>query len=292
MRASSIRSALLAVLPALVMHTGTAHAAPPSKEECVDAHGKGQDARESGQLVRAGKLFLTCAQSTCPDLVLRDCARFAEEVERQTPTITFAARDGAQRDLPDTRVFVDGQLAASQLGDGRAYEIDPGRHEVRFTRGADEVVVTIVVSQGEKGRAVVGTFAPLPSAKGEPALPALHASREPSRPSGPLVLAGIGGAVMAAGGVLLGVGLAKMPSGCSLATHTCTGPSDDPSLGNASRAVTFVNTGAIVGGAGAAMLAGGLIWYFAQPVKRPQDSARWAPWVGAHGAGIAMSGSF
>jgi tetratricopeptide (TPR) repeat protein len=66
-------------------------AAPPSKEECVEAHGKGQDARDGGHLARASKLFLTCAQAACPDLVRSDCARFADELSRIQPTVTFAA---------------------------------------------------------------------------------------------------------------------------------------------------------------------------------------------------------
>jgi hypothetical protein len=299
-----VRTPTLAL--ALLLAAPAALAAPPTKDECVDAHGKGQDARESGQLVHAGKLFLTCAQPSCPELVQRDCARFADELERLTPSVTFAARDGAQNDLLDTRVLVDGAQVASRLGDGKAHEIDPGRHEVRFVHAGKEVVLDVVVSQGEKGRALVGTF-PSPSAGGPESSPAALTSPytdapEMKRPSGPLVVVGLGAAAAAAGGVLLGIGLAKIPSSCSLATHQCAAPPNDPVFDRASTGVTFVNLGAIVGASGLVALGGSLIWYLATPpraVTAKAVTARTAsapttaftPWMGPRAAGLSFSGS-
>jgi hypothetical protein len=289
------RTITLACVLAIACAAVDAHAAP-TKEECVDAHGKGQDAREAGQLGRAGKIFLTCAQPACPDLVRADCARLADELSRITPTVTFAARDAAQNDLPDTAVndlpdtavWVDGALLASQLGDGKAYEIDPGKHTVRFVRGGDEVTVTVVVAQGEKARAVVGTFgAAPPAAKGAPAAPpSAPEPPAPRRGSGPLVLTGIGAAAAAAGAVLFGLGFARMPSTCSLSTHTCAAPPGDSSLGRASSAVTLMNVGGVGGGVGVAALGGSLIWYFAQPL-RPAKTGAVTPWIGAGSVGLS-----
>jgi hypothetical protein len=293
--------ALAAALVLCTLVTREAQAAPPTKDECVDAHGKGQDARESGQLVHASKLFLTCAQSSCPELVQRDCARFADELERQTPSVTFAARDGAQNDLPDTRVLVDGALVASRLGDGKAHEIDPGRHEVRFFHAGREVVLDVVVTQGEKGRALVGTF-PSPSAGGaepSPLAPSSSSSAradapEMKRPSGPLVVVGLGAAAAVAGGVLLGVGMARIPSSCSLATHQCAAPPQDPVFDRASSGVTLVNLGAIVGASGAAALGGSLIWYFASPrvpASTTAPATAFVPWIGPRLVGLSFSRS-
>jgi hypothetical protein len=293
---SMIRASVLAI--SLLSMARTASAAPPTKEECVDAHGKGQDAREAGQLGRAGKLFLTCAQAACPDLVRSDCARFADELERMQPTVTFAARDGAQHDLPDTQVFVDGVQVASSLGDGKAQNVDPGKHEVRFVHGADQTTVTVVVAQGEKGRAIVGTFAGPATAPAAPAAAAPAAPTPPpvpeapklERPGGPLVLVGLGAAAVAAGGAMFGIGFAKVPSACSLSTHTCAAPPNDPVFGKASSSVSLLNAGAVVGGAGAAVFAGSLIWYFAQPLRpaKPSTTAI-LPWVGPQGAGLSFS---
>ena len=143
--------------------------------------------------MQADRYFLVCAQAACPELVQHDCARFADEVERLLPTVTFVARDAAQNDLPDTSVYVDGTLVASELGDGKARPIDPGRHQVRFVHAGREAVIEVVVVQGEKGRAIVGAFPsteatpPAPGASpgtGTPA-PSPRPAPAPARPRGP-----------------------------------------------------------------------------------------------------------
>jgi hypothetical protein len=277
--------------------TPPAPATPPTKEECVDAHGKGQDARESGQLVQADRYFFVCAQAACPDLVQHDCTRFADEVERQLPTVTFAARDGAQTDLPETSVYVDGSLVASALGDGKAHPIDPGHHAVRFVHAGREVVLDVIVVQGEKGRALVGTFpsaepppAPAPASPGPVSSP--RPAPAPSRPSGPLALVGVGAAGAIAGGVLAAVGLVRMPSNCSLTAHDCAAPPGDPVFGKAASSVTMLNTGVLVGGAGLVVLGGGLLWYFVQPLRpaKPETTAL-VPWAGPGGAGLLLRGT-
>ena len=272
-----------ALAGSVMLFAPVVHAAPPTKDECVDAHAKGQDARDGGKLSQAGKLFLLCADAACPELVRNDCARFADEVERLQPTVTFAARDGAQRDLVDTQVYVDGALVAPRLGDGKAYDIDPGPHAVRFVHAGQETIVEVVVSQGEKGRALVGTFASAPAPSPAPA-PLV-------RPAGPLFLVGLGAAAAVAGGVMLGVGLARVPSNCSLSTHECAAPPNDPVFDRAAGAVTLVNLGTVVGGLGVLTIGGSLIGYFAQPLRPAKAAAALVPWVGAGGAGLALHGS-
>lgn len=271
-----------------------AHAAPPTKEECVDAHSKGQDAREAGQFAQASKLFLMCAQPSCPELVRGDCARFADEIERQKASVSFAARDSAQADLPDTTVYVDGKLVASQLGDGKAHEIDPGRHEVRFVHAGKETILNVVVNQGEKGRTLVGTFS---SASGSTstadpgATPVTTPDASgPRRPMTPLILVGVGAAAMIAGGVLVGLGFSKIPGNCSLSTHECAAPPADPVFASASSGVKMVNIGSVVGGVGALTLGGSLIWYFAQPTRpAAKVTPALVPWIGPQGAGLSFS---
>jgi len=285
--AGALAGALLLVAPA-------AHAAPPTKEECVDAHGKGQDYREAGKLVEASKAFQVCGDLACPDLVRNDCSRFADEIERLQPTVTFAARDGAQRDLIETAVFVDGALVTSRLGDGTAHEIDPGHHTVRFVHAGQDSIVEVVVNEGEKGRAIVGTFMGPTAPGASPA--AAPSTPEAKRPAAPLIVVGLGAAAAAAGGVLLGVGFAKLPSVCSLSTHECAAPPKDPVFDTASNAVTLVNVGAVVGGVGVLAVAGSLIGYFVQPRRPAQATAalapRLVPWVGARGTGLTVAGSF
>jgi hypothetical protein len=288
-----------ALAAAAALTPARAALAAPTKEECVEAHGKGQDARTAGQLAEASRLFLACAQPACPDLVRGDCARFAEEVARDQPTVTFAARDADKNDLPDTAVYVDGVLAASKLGDGKAHEIDPGKHLIRFVHAGKDVMLDVVINQGEKGRALVGNFAPAPSAGAPPAVgaataaPPRDAPPELKRPAGPLVLVGLGAAAAVAGGVLFGAGFATLPSNCSLSTHQCAAPPGDAVFDKASSATTLVNVGGIAGGAGLLVFGGSLIWYFSQ-APRPADPPRVAlvPHAGRDGAGLTLRGVF
>ena len=126
---------------AIVASSSLAYADTLSKEACVDAHSRGQDARDQGKITLARKLFLTCAQSGCPAAVQGDCARFADDLSNLQPTVNFVARDGNGNDLPNTSVYVDGMLVATSI-DGRPVDIDPGNHTVKFSNaGKDEVVM-------------------------------------------------------------------------------------------------------------------------------------------------------
>lgn len=296
-----------AVLGSILLAASAARAAPPTKDECVDSFGKAQDAREAGQFSQAGKLFLSCAQPACPALVQSECARLADEMAKLQPSVTFVARDGAQNDLPETLVFLDGTQIATRLGDGKAHEVDPGRHEVRFVHAGKEVTVTVVVNQGEKGRGVVGVFPSLPGAPPTslPLFEKAPIAKEPvpapaapglKRSSGPLVLVGLGTAAMVAGGVLLGVGLAKIPASCSLATNECVAPPKDPVFAQASSGVSMANLGGVLGGVGGAAFVGSLIWYFAQTPHAATPAASTVsrglvPWIGPQGAGLSFSGA-
>ncbi len=289
-RAGRFAAAVLAVaaLPT------AAFAAGPTKEQCLDAHGRGQDAREQGEVSLARKLFLTCAQSSCPSAVQGDCARFSEDLDRLQPTVSFGARDSSLADMPDTTVYVDGVLVATRLDDGKIHDVDPGRHSVKFVNGSREVTVTLVINQGEKGRPLIATFpSPVrPAAAGggttgsAPSAP----PPEPKRPVGPLVLAGVGGAMIAGGVVMAIVGLGKVPGNCSLSSHDCAAPPGDPSFDTAKSAVTLADIGVGVGVAGAAALTSGLVWYFANP-KVIQQGRLVTPWFDGHAAGIGFSGS-
>jgi hypothetical protein len=93
------------------------------------------------------------------------------------------------------------------------------------------------------------------------------------------------------GGAILGVGLVRFPSMCSLATHQCAAPPLDPVFDKASSAVTLVNLGSIVGGVGVVTFAGSLIGYFAQPLRPAKPATALVPWVLPGGAGVSLSGA-
>lgn len=241
---------------------------------------------EQGQLTLARGHFSACAQLTCPALVKDDCARLLDEAERALPSLSFSARDAAGSDLPDTRVFLDGELLISRL-DGIWHSVDPGMHVVRFEHGGRRQEQEIVVAAGEKGRLIVGVFA------APRALSSSQASRSRSGSVGPGLAIAASAALVAVGGALAIVGLASVPDTCSLSKHECAVPPGDPSFGEASRAVHLSNAGWVVGGAGLAALTGSLIWYF-KSARGSEHANRSAvtPFASARGGGIAVDGSF
>ncbi|HEX5060856.1 MAG TPA: hypothetical protein VFV99_15925 [Kofleriaceae bacterium] len=269
-----------------------------SKEACVDAHSRGQDARDSGKITLARKLFLTCAQSGCPAAVQGDCARFADDLSNLQPTVNFVARDGNGNDLPNTSVYVDGMLVATSI-DGRPVDVDPGNHTVKFSNAGKDEVVTVVIGSGEKGRVVQARFGsativsnpgggivdrPAPKKQGPTVV----------HPKGALAVAIAGGVLALAGGGVVFYGRSQMPSQCDLSTHECAAPPGDKVFGEASSAASTINLGYATAGVGVAVLAGGLVWYFAgaKTIKESSEQQAVAPWVNANGGGVAVMGRF
>ncbi len=255
---------VFAVVLAIATVSATASAGDLTKEECLDAHSKGQDAKEQGKLSLARKLFLTCAQTSCPSLVQGDCARFADDLGRMQPTISFAARDSNGADLPDTTVYVDGELVVTRI-DGEPHDVDPGNHVVKFTNGGKDQVMTVVVGSGEKGRTVVGVFQAPPKAgptvTGTSA-PAVHKDLSTTTHAPMATYAMIaGGALTAIGAGLSYYGYSRVPSNCSLSTHQCAAPPGDPAFGKASSGAKDMDIGFVAGGIGLTALTAGVIWY-------------------------------
>lgn len=301
MNVRAIRSVLV-TLVTLIPLVGSSAFADPSKEECVDAHARGQDARDQNKLSLARKLFLTCAQAACPALVQGDCARFTDDLSRQQPTATFAARDGSGADLPDTTVYIDGVLVATRLDDGRAYDVDPGPHTVKFLHNDATKTTTVVFNVGEKGRNVLVNFGGGESTNNNANNSNNNTrpdTREPPRPRGPTVshptpakVLIIAGATLLAGGAAWGIyKFTTVPDECSFFDNTCLGTPGNPRYDDASSAVKGVNIGMIVGGVGAAALIGGIVWYV-KGARTEEDPARLtvAPWLDTSGAGIAFTG--
>ncbi|WP_394828646.1 hypothetical protein [Pendulispora albinea] len=275
-----------------------------TKDQCLEAHSRGQTLRDSGKLSQAREVFFKCAQSSCPALIQGDCARFADEMTRTVPSVSFVARDARGNDVVDTIVFVDDLQVADRLDRGKSIDVDPGEHTVRFLHGDKKVEQKIVVHQGERERLVVGTFPDL----GAPpaAAPGAQASVEPSdlegqgksnTAIGPIVVMGAGAAALIGGGVVVALGFGKIPSQCSYSSKDCAAPPGDPALADAKSGAQMVNAGFIVGGVGLAAIGGGLLWYF---LRKPdttekvekKETAGITPWFDHRSGGVAWSGSF
>lgn len=273
-RTSRPLPALLSLSVALATGLVASTSYAGSREECVEAHGRAQDLRDRGQLARSRQTFMTCAQSSCPSLVQQDCARYSEELAQLVPTVTFSARDSNAADLPVTTVYVDDVMLTTRLDDGRAYELDPGKHVVRYVHDGKETTLKVVLNQGERGRLLVATFV-------DRAVPKREAVAEVTEPPAneskrsvlPLVIAGVGAAAAVTGGVLFGVGAGNVPDACSMSTKECAAAPGDAAFGKAESGVQLANTGLAIGITGAVTLLGGLVWYFVQP-SSSNDSRR------------------
>ena len=282
---------------AILASSSVAIADTLSKEACVDAHSRGQDARDQGKITLARKLFLTCAQSGCPAAVQGDCARFADDLSNIQPTVNFVARDGNGNDLPNTSVYVDGMLVATQI-DGRPVDIDPGNHTVKFSNAGKDEIVTVVIGSGEKGRVVSARFgsATSVSSGGSVSTPVAAKPSGPktTHPKGALLVAISGGVLALAGGGVVFYGRSQMPSVCDVGTHECAAPPGDPVFEEASSAAGTMNLGFITAGVGVAALAGGLVWYFAGAKTEKESSTQQAiaPWVNSNGGGVSVLGRF
>ena len=267
--------------------TTRAEAAPPTKEQCLDAYGRGQDERTASLLTTARATFLVCAQPSCPQLVAAECVRFVDEIDRIQPTVTFTARNAAGQDMADTSVWVDGVLVAKQL-DGGAVAMDPGRHEIRFVHEQRETTIVAVIQEGQKDRPILATF-PSPSASTSSAPANTTETAAPRRPTTPLVVAGVGGALLVGGAVLAWVGAHQIPSNCSLSAKDCAAPAGDPSFEKAAQGTRLVDVGALVAGAGLLTVGAGLTWYAMSDKRSPIGNL--APWVAAGGGGLVFRGS-
>ena len=263
-----------------------------SKEACIDAHSRGQDARESGKVSLARKLFLSCAQSTCPALVQGDCARFADDLTRMQPTLSFVSRDGGGADLPDTTIYIDGVLTVTRLDDGKAHDVDPGPHTVKFIHDGKDQVQTIVVGAGEKGRTVSATFgeAAVPAALGGAGKGRVDRGPRVTHPTGAKIVVGLGAAMVLGGGALGIYGLTRVPDNCSISTHQCAAPPGDASFSDASSAIGLSNIGWVVSAVGVVAIAGGVAWYVGGKRTAKETSVVATPWLAPDAAGFAVMG--
>lgn len=265
-----------------------------SKEVCIDSHSRGQDARQQGKLSLARRLFMTCAQSACPSLVQDDCARYADDLERLQPVLSFAARDAQGNDLPDTAVYVDEELLMTRLDNGKPHEVDPGKHVVRFSHDGKDETMTVVVGTGEKGRTIVGTFMDVNVASGtkEGGAAAVDSGPETTHAMGSRVLIGVGTALAVAGAAMGVVGLTRVPKECTIASHHCTAPPGDPAFDEAGKALKLSNIGWSAAGVGALTLTSGLIWYIKSAREEPeqQRTTEIAPVVTPESAGLVIRG--
>lgn len=173
-------------------------------QACVDAHREGQVQRDRSDFVAAYDSFSSCMGEECPGPIRAECADFRQKLDAAMPTVILVARDASGNDVPETVVEVDGRPLSTGLT-GRAVPLNPGPRRFTFTGPSGErAEVTVVVSEGVKGREVVGRFASAEApARDEGAKPVRNADADGAAPAAPdrtlaYVLAGGGAAALGA----------------------------------------------------------------------------------------------
>jgi hypothetical protein len=165
----------------------------PTGESCSAAYERSQTEKVAGHYVAATAAALECSQLGCNPAIVRECVRFYESLQQDTPTLVFSARKGEGGELAEVRVEMDGKPIVQQIT-GRPYAVDPGSHDFVFihpTRGRMELTETARV--GDHARVMEVTFAdPNAKAAPPPGTPAADVKPGPAVPVMAWVLGGVG----------------------------------------------------------------------------------------------------
>lgn len=187
------RTGLLAfALASLTQALAPVARAEEAKVKCANAYEQAQRTRKKGELRASHAHLLVCTEAACPAVLRDECLRWLDEVERALPTVVFAVRDPAGQDLADVRVLVDGALLADKV-DGRAFELDPGSHTLRFeSEGSVTVEQTVVIREGDKLRTLSVTLPSAAPTEDAPKKGVVDAGPERPVPASVYVLGAIG----------------------------------------------------------------------------------------------------
>ncbi len=177
-----------------------ASGADPGSLACIHAAEDGQAARDRGEFLKARELLAVCTAGECPGIIRRDCSTWLEDVRTRTPSIVVVVRDAAGHDVSSAALTVDG---AAHALNGAAIELDPGPHVLRVEGGEPHGVTEerVVVSAGEKGRAIALTVEQRSAVAGVPEPPPERPAARGHVPAASYVIGGVGVAGLAVFGV-------------------------------------------------------------------------------------------
>jgi hypothetical protein len=283
-----MRGGLAAAAAALLLLP--APAAADERERCFNAYERAQRLRQNSKLCASREQLLVCADASCPSFVRKDCSAWLGEVETSISGVVVTTT--GQKGKTDSQVafYIDGERLAEPL-EGRAFPVDPGKHDVRYELDGRSVEGHVVVPEGDKAFPLYVDFRAL-SPPPVPPPPPIDAPAEPSpplpRPSWllrlPVATYVSGGLAVAGVGLFAGFGLAGYSAeSCAPA---CTRSQ-----------ISSIRTNYVVADVSlaAAVAAGGAAVAFAliAPSRTPADGAKQAPaaawWLGVRpGVGGAL----
>ncbi len=172
---------------------------------CADAYTRGQEERLAGRSFSARSQFQACADSGCPNAIVRDCRQWASEVEASLPTIIVHAEDAAGQRIANAVVFLDGvRVPAAALA--QPVVVDVGSHNLRFDApGYESVQLNPSLRAEDRGLAVTAVLrSTRPPPRLDGAMVASSARPAAGSPSVAFVLAGVG-ALALGGSIYFGV---------------------------------------------------------------------------------------
>lgn len=154
-RSSRVLPGIVAMAAGVTLfHAPSAYAG--DVEACLSAADKAQQLRDDGKFRGAREQMTICTREVCPGPIKRDCGEWLTQLDATAPTIVLSARDGGT-DITDVNVTMDGAVVSEKL-DGRPVLVDIGTHTFKFTYQGAEKTQTVVISAGQRTRAITAQF--------------------------------------------------------------------------------------------------------------------------------------
>jgi hypothetical protein len=140
-------------------HASGAQATPNQfKIACSQSFEESQRLRNSSEYIAASSEVLKCANPSCGQALFDECTKIYGELQTATPSVVFAARDGAGNELTRVAVSIDGHLSLELL-DGKPLSVDPGSHRFSFSsEGYASAEQTVLILAGEHFRPINATL--------------------------------------------------------------------------------------------------------------------------------------
>lgn len=292
---AGVRRLVLAslVLPRFTLAQEASAADPtPSKVQCAHAFEEAQRLRNAGRYLDASREVRTCTNPSCGVALSEECAKIYGELEAATPSVVFAARDNAGRELASASVRIDDDDTQRSL-DGKPVALDPGNHRFVFNAdGWEPRAESAVIRAGERFRPIVVVLQPpasssAPAAASSPTTEA--APPDPDRAARvPLGVYVLGGVAVAGVGGFVGFRLWGSHDFDEL-SRTCKPDCTSSSIDQV-RQKYLLSTVSL--GIGAAAAAGAVTWYFAARPSAAKSSARLQVSPSADGVSARFAASF
>jgi hypothetical protein len=277
-----------------ILVSNTVWAQEPRVPDCVESFENGQTLRKAGKLLAASEALIACSQPSCPAFIAKECTELYTQTQNSLPSITVGAVDSQGNALTDISVYLDGKLL-TEHPDGRAVQVDPGVHELKFMpQGKPAVIMKALVTEGEKNK-LVSTVIQSPEAKSTrkpepitepPQSSATPTERHSSPPIAAYIVGGLG--VLAVG---TGVTLRLLAShDYDQLSNTCHSSCSDSDVNSLSRKYTVSSI--VLAGGGAALVTAGVLYLIhgsskSQPrtglvlAPTPVGAGAWASWRGS-----------